>query len=134
GSRPTTPREYRSRSLQRGASSRLFAWEGRNRSQSLKLARGILSERLADRLGLTQFEAVHADFEHRAAFLHHDAAPGPRRAREIHVERVVSDAGDRFGRDYLARLSSVELVDGSLAGAQSIDGERDRLALAHPLT
>jgi hypothetical protein len=45
-------------------------------ASSLELARGILSERLAYRLGLTQFEAVHADFEHRAAFLYSDAAPG----------------------------------------------------------
>src|SRR6185436_1855110 len=96
----------------------------------LELARGILSERFADRLGLTQFEAVHADFEHRAALLHDEAAPGPRRAREKHVERVVSDAGDGFGRDYLARLPSVELVNRTLAGARLIDGERDGFALA----
>src|SRR5258708_30638580 len=82
-------------------------------ASSLELARGILSERLADRLGLTQFEAVHTDFEYRAAFLHDKAAPGPRRAREIHVVRVVSDAADGFDRDrsrQFGRLAFVELI------------------------
>src|ERR1700722_12142185 len=102
-----------------------------------KLAGHVLRDRLGDRLGLIEVEAVEADLEYRASLPDHQAAARSVLPGEVDIERLVSNTADRLCRHAreLSGLAGVELVYRTATAARLVDGERDAFSLlTDPLT